>query len=121
MKKDTILLKVANAVIIYQALSMIFVFSTGFVTLFIPIEIYVILFLFCFFISSMYIFFVLVINDNLCPNCNEYFFKKKGEFMNIGFSMYTKKCTNCGYKLKKELDFKDDLLEDRDENSQSEK
>lgn len=64
---------------------------------------------------------ILIFDDNLCPHCNEYFFKKKGEVANIGFSIYTKKCTNCGYKLKKAPIFTDDLLEDEKASNDGEK
>lgn len=116
MNRNNFLISVANKVIFTQV--SLHVSFIGFIFMG---DIFIILFIPVFLIGCLYILKLLIFDDNLCPNCNEYFFKKKGEFMNIGFSMYTKKCTNCGYKLKKELDFKDDLLEDRDENSKSEK
>lgn len=35
-----------------------------------------------------------------CPSCHQSFLTK-GDGFNIGFSLYTHKCSNCGYKLKK--------------------
>lgn len=119
MNVDQKLRQVANLTCFFQYSSILifliigFVFNMNFSLFF--------LFFTFYFLFGFYIIFILIINDNLCPNCNEYFFKKKGEFMNIGFSMYTKKCTNCGYKLKKELDAKDDLSEDGNDNAKSEK
>ncbi|ENX55958.1 MULTISPECIES: hypothetical protein [Acinetobacter] len=52
-------------------------------------------------IYSMYILKILIFDENICPNCNKSFFKKEGSLSNLGFSIYTKKCTSCGCKLKK--------------------
>lgn len=38
----------------------------------------------------------------ICPACSNLFFARKF-LMNIGFSMYTHKCANCGYKLKRSI------------------
>lgn len=40
--------------------------------------------------------------NSSCPECGKNFFYKGDNFTNLGFSLYTHKCTNCGYKLKKE-------------------
>ncbi len=48
---------------------------------------------------SAYILKILIIDDNLCPNCHHHFFKRAGSFSNLGFSIYTKKCTNCKFKV----------------------
>lgn len=112
MNRNNFLISVANKVIFTQV--SLHVSFIGFIFMG---DIFIILFTPVFLIGCLYILKLLIFDDNLCPNCNEYFFKKKREVFNIGFSMYTRKCTNCGYKLKKELDFKDDLLDDEDDKS----
>lgn len=43
---------------------------------------------------------VIIMKQPKCPSCEKPFFTK-GYGFNVGFSMYTYKCSNCGYKLKK--------------------
>lgn len=97
--KDYELATVARYVVCYQVTSIIMVFSTGFISKMIKIEIYIPFIIMTFFFFTFYIFFILFVKENICPKCNNSFFKKKNEFLNIGFSIYTRKCTNCGYKL----------------------
>lgn len=65
---------------------------------------------------------IYVFAENPCPNCNKPFFKSNpNEVFNIGDALRSKKCVQCSYKLKKELDAKDDLSEDGNDNAKSEK
>ncbi|OBX82481.1 hypothetical protein A7456_07000 [Moraxella nonliquefaciens] len=97
MKKDIYLRKVANQTVIYQISTIVCFFVISIV--FQMNEVAIMLFITMFFAYSFYILVILVFQENLCPNCGEHFFKKKNSFSNLGFSFYTKKCTNCGYKL----------------------
>lgn len=38
--------------------------------------------------------------NSSCPECGNNFFYKGDNPVNLGFLLYTHKCTNCGYKLK---------------------
>lgn len=98
--KDRELLTVARHVVRYQVTSLAMLWSTGFVVKFIELETWMLLFMMSLLVQSIYILFIFIVKENLCPNCNNRFFMKKDNFLNIGFSIYTKKCTNCGYKLK---------------------
>lgn len=98
--KDRELLTVARHVVRYQVTYIAMFFSTGFVVKFMELEIWILLFMISFLVHSIYILFIFIAKENLCPNCNNRFFMKKDNPLNIGFSIYTKKCTNCGYKLK---------------------
>jgi predicted RNA-binding Zn-ribbon protein involved in translation (DUF1610 family) len=53
-----------------------------------------------FVILSGFAVYKLYVNSQ-CPQCRNNFFYKSNNPMNLGFSLYTHKCTNCGYKLKK--------------------
>ena len=50
------------------------------------------------FIMGMCALYILL-SEPKCPNCHGLFLAKNYP-LNIGFSIYTKKCTTCGYKLK---------------------
>lgn len=97
--KDRELLTVAKHFVYCQMASIVMVWSAGFILKFIRIEIYAPLLILMLFAYSFYIFYILFVKENLCPNCGNNFFKQNNQFFNIGFSVYTKKCTNCGYKL----------------------
>lgn len=98
MANDCELRKTANQTICYQISTLIvfLIISIGF-----QMNGFLLLFLIpLFFVYSFYILTILIIQDNLCPNCGNYFFKQKDSFANLGLSIYHKKCTNCSYKLK---------------------
>lgn len=100
MNIDKKLEKVANLACFFQWSSVLLLVVIGFVF---DMDIFMVFLFFLFYSCfGFYILLILILSDNLCPNCHEYFFKKKGEMFNIGFSIYTKRCTNCGYKLKKD-------------------
>lgn len=91
--------KVANFAVFYQFFSVLILmfftilgneYQSNFITF---IGIFIVL------VYSLYILNILIFSDNICPNCNGNFFKKNETVSNLGFSIYTKKCTNCGYKV----------------------
>ena len=98
MNEDCKLKRIANLVVSYQMISIVCFLSISII--FEMNKILLGLFIVIFFIYSFYIMAILIFRDNLCPNCSNTFFKKKDTLINIGFSIYTKKCTNCGYRLK---------------------
>lgn len=53
------------------------------------------LFCFYFLVSTLFI----IAKQPKCPFCEKPFFTK-GYAFNVGFSMYTGKCSNCGCKIK---------------------
>ena len=53
-----------------------------------------------FIILSCIAVYKLYVNSS-CPRCGKNFFYKGDNPTNLGFSLYTHKCTNCGYKLNK--------------------
>ncbi|OTG70744.1 hypothetical protein B9T26_13450 [Acinetobacter sp. ANC 4169] len=53
-----------------------------------------------FIVSSCIAIYKLYVNST-CPQCEKSFFYKGDNPANLGFSIYTHKCTNCGYKLNK--------------------
>lgn len=98
--KDRELLTVARHVVRYQVTCIAMFLSTGFVVQFVELEIWIALFMISLLVHSIYILLIFIVKENFCPNCNNRFFMKKDNSLNIGFGIYTKKCTNCGYKLK---------------------
>lgn len=98
--QDYELLTVARHVVRFQVTSIGMLWSTGFVVKLIELEIWMTLVMISFLVHGIYILFIFIARENLCPNCHNRFFIKKDSALNIGFSIYTKKCTNCGYKLK---------------------
>lgn len=102
MKKDKQLNSVANSVVLYQTITLSLFFT---IILVFGFNIYVFYLLNLFiFIYSFYIVYNILVKENLCPQCGNSFFRKKDSFANIGFSIYTKKCTNCKYKLAKDIE-----------------
>lgn len=53
-----------------------------------------------FFVLSGIAIYSLYVDSN-CPQCRGNFFYKGDNPANLGFSIYTHKCTNCGFKLRK--------------------
>lgn len=98
MRNDLYLRKIANKVLFYQIITIICFLIISII--FEMNEILLLLSIPVFFVYTAYILLILIFQDHNCPNCGESFFKKKGTFADIGFSIYTKKCTNCLYKLK---------------------
>ncbi|WP_433847968.1 hypothetical protein [Acinetobacter proteolyticus] len=92
---------VANKVVVYQFFSIIILAFFTVVGSEYDLNVLVFLGFFIVAVYSIYILKILIFDENICPNCNKSFFKKEGSLSNLGFSIYTKKCTNCGYKLKK--------------------
>ena len=58
----------------------------------------IIIFFLVFSSTAMYAFYILL-SEPKCPNCHGLFLAKNYP-LNIGFSIYTKKCTTCAYKLR---------------------
>jgi len=58
-----------------------------------PLLVLVLLFLYG--VLMLYI----LLNHDECPNCGKRFFFKGENGFNLGFSMYTHKCSNCKHKL----------------------
>lgn len=53
-----------------------------------------------FIVLSCIAVYKLYVNSS-CPQCEGDFFYKGNNPANLGFSLYTHKCTNCGYRLTK--------------------
>ncbi|EPF71643.1 hypothetical protein GCM10025882_22260 [Acinetobacter gyllenbergii] len=92
---------VAKKVVAYQFFSIIILILFTVVGSEFDLNILVFLGFFIVAICGIYILKILIFDENICPNCNKSFFKKEGGLSNLGFSIYTKNCTNCGYKLQK--------------------
>jgi hypothetical protein len=91
--------RVALHAVFYQILSVIIL---GFLTTLGFMFDQPILSLIGFIIIGIYSFFILkilIFDENPCPNCHAPFFKRKGSLSNLGFSIYSKKCTNCKFKI----------------------
>lgn len=91
--------KVANQAVIYQILSVLIL--VGFTTLDFTFEMPFLSVIGFGVVSiySLYILKILIFDDHPCPQCHLSFFKKRDSFSNLGFSIYTKKCTNCKFNF----------------------
>lgn len=101
--QDKDILKVINRVIFYQLfyviifLFMVFFFYEIFSRIF-----FLLPFVLVMFFHTLYIMAIYVFAENPCPSCNKPFFKlNSNEIFNMGDALRSKKCVQCGYKLKK--------------------
>lgn len=84
----------------FQILSIVFLSLMSVLSYEFDLPILIFIGFFIIVIYSAFILKILIFDDNPCPNCRAPFFKKEGSLSNLGFSIYTKKCTNCKFYLR---------------------
>lgn len=81
--QDYELLTVAKHFVYCQMASIVMVWSAGFILKFIRVEIYALLLILMLFAYSFYIFYILFVKENLCPNLVITFLRKIINFLTL--------------------------------------
>ena len=100
-RKSSNLISKCHFLVLYQLGSIVLFISSGILWDRYAIDALIVISMIIIFIWSFVAIYKIYANST-CPKCNKNFFYKGDNPANLGFSFYTHKCTNCGYKIMKD-------------------